>query len=158
MKPRRRSSRFGLAAAAVSIFSLLGCGSNPNPLHPTGSEQRPGGPETDALIAALQREGAIVVRAEELSEASFPCFSAPALRLLVDASNVYVWEYATPAKADQVAASVSPSGYSVAMCHFDWISTPHFFKRSRLIVLYVGASEPTIGLLTRLLGPSFAGG
>jgi hypothetical protein len=37
------------------------------------------------------------------------------------------------------------------------ISTPYFFSRDRLIVLYVGTDESTLETLTGILGPALTG-
>jgi len=38
-----------------------------------------------------------------------------------------------------------------------WVGPPHFYKVEKLIVLYVGENEDTIGILESVLGPQFAG-
>ena len=38
-----------------------------------------------------------------------------------------------------------------------WIAQPHFFRRERVIVLYLGSDSSLLTLLTELLGPQFAG-
>ena len=38
-----------------------------------------------------------------------------------------------------------------------WMSDPHFYRYDRVIVLYVGTSPAMLDLLTRVLGPQFAG-
>jgi hypothetical protein len=38
-----------------------------------------------------------------------------------------------------------------------WMATPHFFKKGRILVLYVGDNTETLGLLESVLGAQFAG-
>ena len=38
-----------------------------------------------------------------------------------------------------------------------WIAPPHFFRRERVIVIYLGSDANMLALLTELLGPQFAG-
>ena len=38
-----------------------------------------------------------------------------------------------------------------------WIAPPHFYQVGRLIVFYIGSDQPTLDLLTAVLGPQFAG-
>lgn len=38
-----------------------------------------------------------------------------------------------------------------------WAAAPHFFRKERAFVLYLGNDPAIIGLLTKLLGPQFAG-
>ena len=56
------------------------------------------------------------------------------------------------------AELVASDGSSVGTSMMAWIATPHFYINGMLIVLYVGDSSETIGLLEDALGPQFAGG
>jgi len=139
-------------ALIVTIAAALACDSSPakpgNPAAP--------GPETIQLLAALQRNGATAEVAEIMRLEVMP-FSVPAVRVLVNGSNVHVFEYATVAVADAEAAGVSADGSSIGATQVLWVSTPHFFRGSRLIVLYVGMDPMVIEALASLLGPQFAG-
>jgi hypothetical protein len=66
------------------------------------------------------------------------------------------------------ASAVSADGSFLTRCscgitcicmrrHFDWESTPHFYKGGRIIVIYVGDDWWTISLLVKALGEQFAG-
>ncbi len=39
----------------------------------------------------------------------------------------------------------------------NWIAPPHFFRKERVLVIYLGSDANTLALLTELLGPQFAG-
>ena len=87
-----------------------------------------------------------------------PFFSVPAARVLVNGKDVHVFEYATVSAADAEAARVSADGSSIGSTQVLWISTRHFFRGGRLIVLYVGTDPVVIEALATLLGPQLAGG
>jgi hypothetical protein len=70
--------------------------------------------------------------------------------------DVQVYEYADPAAAASDAGQILPDGnHPTAM--ITWVGPPHFFLAGRAIVLYVGADQAAIGLMTDLIGPQFAG-
>ena len=113
-----------------------------------------GGVET--LMDSL-RPGATV---ELVGEVSQPFFSAPGLLINVDGESVQVFEYGDAASAGAEAGLISPDGYEISNppTLIGWISTPHFYNRAMLIVLYVGDSPVVLKALEAVLGPQFAGG
>ncbi len=54
--------------------------------------------------------------------------------------------------ASQIDANGNPKTMRIL-----WIAPPHFFRKERVIVIYVGSDANTVALLTDLLGPQFAG-
>jgi hypothetical protein len=112
----------------------------------------------DALVAALERQRAVVSRAGELPASAYPFFTARAQRLVVDGADVQVFQYDTPAQAEGDASSISPTGTPIGRSQISWMDTPHFYRRDRLIVLYVGHSADLSRLLEAVLGPPFAAG
>src|SRR5207245_6552496 len=139
LQGRRYLMRFclKLVVVIVTTASLLACGSSPvtppDPALPGTEMQRP---ETTQLLAALQRNGATAEIAEIMPLRSMPFFSVPAVRVLVNAANVHVFEYASVSEVDAEAARVSADGSTVGTTQISWVSTPHFFRGNRLIVLY----------------------
>ena len=115
------------------------------------------GPETNQLVAGLRSAGAAADLVEVMPQASTPFFSVPAVRVLVNAASLHVFEYLTVEQATEEAARVSRDGGSVGGTQIHWISAPHFYRGNRLIVLYVGTDAAIIGSLRALLGPQFAG-
>ncbi len=59
-------------------------------------------------------------------------------------------------RATTDAARIGSDGNSPTM-RITWLSSPHFFRAERVIVLYVGVDQAAIDLLTALLGPPFVG-
>ncbi len=55
------------------------------------------------------------------------------------------------------ASKVSPDGGSVGTSMMSWIGPPHFLKKGRILVLYVGSDTKTLDALVSAMGPQFAG-
>jgi hypothetical protein len=153
-----RESTRSRMRAAVRRVALILCAVSLS----CGEAEPPTGPDSyggiDGLIAALQDAGARVDRAGVLPQSSNPFFSVGSTSLRVNGHTVHVWEYRRSAEADAQAALVSPGGFEIGHSMVDWIGPPHFFRSTRLIVLYVGTDEDLLSLLEDVLGPPFAGG
>ena len=113
---------------------------------------------TDALVQALVQHGAAVSRAGPMPSSAYPFFSVKAQRIVVKDADVQVFEYSAPARADSDAARIAPNGTPIGQSHVSWMDTPTFYKRDRLIVLYVGHSAEITKLLESVLGPPIAHG
>lgn len=116
-----------------------------------------GGPVTDnvSLIDTLRAAGATVEPAGEVEQAFF---SPLGFVITVNGVDVQTFEYPDEAAAKAEANQVAPDGSSIGTTMVTWVETPHFYRQSRLIVLYVGADADTLALLESVLGPQFAGG
>ncbi len=136
-------------ASVLAIAGLTGCGGEEPPVSH-------GGPVTDyvSLIDNLRQAGATVEPAGELTQ---PFFSVNGRVIVVNGGDVQVFEYADAVAAEAEAALVSPDGSSVGTSMPFWVAPPHFFKESKLIVLYVGDSEAVTDVLESVLGQQFAG-
>jgi len=71
--------------------------------------------------------------------------------------DVQVYQYPNVAVADREAALISPDGSSVGKTKIHWIGSPHFYKKERLLVLYLGDNGKVLKLLETVLGKPFAG-
>jgi hypothetical protein len=135
---------FVLAAVAV-----VSCGSNalqPNQL--TSAE---------GLVRALRQHGATVTRAGSLPQSSYP-FSVSAQLLQVNGADVQVFQYSGATQANSDASKVSPTGSAIGQSQVSWMDTPHFYRRDRVLVLYVGHSADVLRMLEAVLGEPFAAG
>ena len=114
-----------------------------------GREQRP----------CLEHLGAGAT-VELVGEVSQPFFSVQGLSVNVNGEAVQVFEYTDAAAADAEAGLVSPDGREITNppMLIGWTSTPHFYNRASLIVLYLGDSPAVLKALESVLGPQFAGG
>jgi hypothetical protein len=125
-----------------SLIPLAGCAAPP-------------GSQTDTLISDLKGAGAEVQMGGTLQQ-SF--FSVEARILKVNGEEVQVFEYPYASTANAQAARVSNTGSTVGTSMISWVNTPHFFKKSGLIVLYVGKNQSILDALKKVLGEQFAGG
>jgi hypothetical protein len=111
-----------------------------------------------ALVRALQQQGATVNRAGTLPRSSYPFLSVSAQLLQVNGADIQVFEYGSATRADSDASKVSPMGSPIGQSQVSWMDTPHFYKRDRVIVLYVGHSADVLRMLEEVLGAPFAAG
>lgn len=90
-------------------------------------------------------------------EVDQPFFSIPGRMIKVHGEDVQVFQYANTAAADAEAAPISRDGSGVGTRKIHWIGSPHFFKKGKLLVLYVGDNDKVLGSLGAVLGQQFAG-
>jgi hypothetical protein len=55
------------------------------------------------------------------------------------------------------AVLVDADGGSIGTSMVTWVATPHFYKKGRILVLYIGDNAETLKALESVLGPQFAG-
>jgi len=79
------------------------------------------------------------------------------MMIKVRGEDVQVFEYSDAMAAEAQTALVSPSGSAVGTTKIHWVGPPHFFKKGRLIVLYVGDNGKVLKALEAVLGRQFAG-
>jgi hypothetical protein len=76
----------------------------------------------------------------------------------LDHNRLRVFQYATAAARLTDAATISSDGSRFSSGNramsVDWITTPHFYGRGRIIVLYLGSDPALTTQLHRLLGPA----
>ncbi len=75
----------------------------------------------------------------------------------VSGEDVQLFQYAHTAAAEAEAALVSPDGSTVGTSKLHWIGPPHFYKKGKLLVLYVGNNDKVLKALEAVLGRPFAG-
>lgn len=106
------------------------------------------------LIERLRGAGAPVERA---GGAEQPFLSAKGVMIKVHGEDVQVFQYRNAAEADRQAAAVSPDGGTVGTTKVHWVGPPHFYKKGKLLVLYVGDDPKVLKALETVLGRQFAG-
>jgi hypothetical protein len=109
------------------------------------------------LVRALTRGGATAAEHGRAPRDAFPFFSPRATRLSVGGDDVHVFQYPTADEAIREAAHISPAGSPIATTQVTWMSPPRFYRKDRLIVLYVGTDPAVARALEGLLGRPFAG-
>lgn len=106
------------------------------------------------LIDYLSATGLNVTQGDEISQ-SF--FSVKGRIIKVNGDDVQIFEYERAADADTEAAQISPDGSTIGTSMITWVSTPHFYKKEKLIVIYIGEKPEVIKGLEKALGKQFAG-
>lgn len=116
------------------------------------------------LVEALDATGAIVQPVEEGAEAPEAVFSPPGQVIMVGETEVYVYEYESEEAAEADAARISADGSEIEpgegsdSTTIGWVSTPHFYRNGRFLILYLGDNVETLSTLQVVFGPQFAGG
>lgn len=108
------------------------------------------------LIGKLRAQGASVRSTGEKVRQPFFTVSGRILKLNNEA--IQVFEYSNLATAESQAKRVSADGKTIGNSKPSWMSTPHFFKSQKVIVIYVGDDQTTLRILQAELGNQFAGG
>jgi hypothetical protein len=106
------------------------------------------------LIDHLRADSHTVTPGEPLSQ---PFFSVKGQATTVDTETIQIYEYADAQSMEADASKVSHDGGSVGTSMMSWVGPPHFFKKGRILVLYIGQEKTLLQELTSLLGSQFAG-
>ena len=110
--------------------------------------------DKEGLIAALNAADAVSeVGDPEMQE----YFSVGGASVKVRESDILVFEYDSTESMEADASLVVSDGGSIGTTMLFWVSTPHFFKAGRIIVVYIGDDAETLAQLQSLLGAQFAG-
>jgi len=136
-----------LAALVLGALALAACAHNP-------ARSIVGELDYDGLAAALRARGA---RVESGAPIEQPFFSVPGRFLRVNGADVQVFQYGSTEGAGTDAARVSADGSTIGTAKPFWSAPPHFYRRDRILVLYVGDEGSVRTLLEAVLGPQFAG-
>ena len=141
---------FVVAAALTACAGKLSV-----PLQPQQAEL-PAEPATDyaSLIDDLRTAG---VGVEPEGKVDQPFFSVEGRMIKIGGEDVQVFQYSHAAAADAQAALVSPDGSAVGTSKLHWVGSPHFYKKGKLLVLYVGDDDRVLKTLDAMLGRQFAG-
>jgi hypothetical protein len=97
------------------------------------------------------------VSVEPEGDVDQPFFSVKGTMIKVGGEDVQVFEYSNAAAVDAQAALVSRDGSAVGKTKLHWIGPPHFYKKEKLLVLYLGDDNKVLKALDAVLGRQFAG-
>lgn len=110
--------------------------------------------DLDTFVRALRARG---LKVESAGEVSQPFFTPAGRAFTVAGENVQVFRYPSVRAAEAEAKQVNAEGTSVGTSSAMWVGPPHFYRKGRLIVLYLGENADVLKALTSVLGPQFAG-
>lgn len=108
------------------------------------------------LVENLRAQGITVQTTRE--KLRQPFFSTQGRIINVNNEGLQIFEYANPSRAHQDAQRISANGMTIGTTKPSWMATPHFFKREKLIVLYLGDNQIILKALKATLGDQVAGG
>jgi len=106
------------------------------------------------LVAALRAKH---VSVEADGDVEQPFLSIAGRMIKIYGEDVQVFQYADAATMEAQAARISSDGSTIGTTKPFWIGTPHFFKRGKLLILYVGDEERVVKALEAVMGRQFAG-
>ena len=136
----------------LAVVMLAACAGN------SGSEETPTAElyvvDKEGLIAALNAADAVREVGDPVKQ---EYFSVGGARVKVRESDILVFEYDSSEAMEADASLVAADGGSIGTTMLFWVSTPHFFKAGRIIVVFIGDDAETLAQLQSLLGAQFAG-
>lgn len=138
----------------LSAIGATGCGKD---LFGQSRDQKSRDPSTmdrAALLDALRAKG---VSVEADGDVEQPFLSITGQMVKIHGEDVQIFEYPDAATMEAQAARVSPDGSTIGAAKPFWVGTPHFFKRGKLLVLYVGEEDRVSKTLEAIMGRQFAG-
>ena len=162
----RRSIVILLLVGLIGCGLLTACGQNANQSGTVALAEPTALPTSVEAVTdyasfgeALRADGVVFAPEGDVAQ-SFLQVKGTILR--VDSQRIQVYEYPDSQSASADAARFSLDGAwvnsDIGATLVNWIATPHLYRASRLIALYVGDSPATLTLLDALLGSQFAGG
>jgi len=138
-------TKFSLSLTILLAFALASCGGQPASAQGFGAEE---------FMEALREKGV----EPEMGDAVEQVFlSVIGNFVTFDGESIQVFEYDSAETMESDALLVSPDGGAIGTSMVTWVATPHFYKKGRILVLYVGDNAQTLELLESILGTQFAG-
>jgi hypothetical protein len=129
----------------VAALALTACGGQPASAQGYGTAE---------FVEELREKGAEVETGEEVEQAFF---SVIGTSVNLNGESLQMFEYDSAETMESDAVLVDADGGSIGTSMVTWVATPHFYKKGRILVLYIGDNVETIELLESVLGPQFAG-
>lgn len=136
---------FSLMVWLVAAFVLSACGGQPASAQGFGTEE---------FMEALREKGVDAEKGDSVEQAFFSVIGD---YINFNGDSIQVFEYDSPGTMESDAVLVDADGGSIGTSMVTWVATPHFYKKGRILVLYVGDNAETVDLLESVLGPQFAG-
>ena len=84
-------------------------------------------------------------------------FKVPAKVIKVGEDKIQIYEYPSAEEMEKEALMISEEGYKVKNVIINWFKSPHFYKRNKILILYLGDDENIKNELERIVGNEFIG-
>ena len=136
---------FVIMAFVVATLILTACGGGSVSAQGYGSEE---------FLKELREKGAQAESGESIEQVFF---SVIGTAVDLNGESVQVFEYDSAETMESDAILIDADGGTIGTSMVSWMATPHFFKKGRILVLYVGDNTETLELLESVLGAQFAG-
>lgn len=143
--------RRGLVLLLPCLLLAVSCADR-NPVGPTTSAT------LDQFVQALRQQGLNVSLGGQIAPDVNRFFSVPAQQVRVSDEQVNAFVYQTAEAAASEATSISPDGQPSRTALITWVSTPRFYRRDAMIVLYVGCATEIVQALRTTVGAPIAVG
>jgi hypothetical protein len=134
-----------LMVLLVTTLILTACGGQPASAQGYGTAE---------FMEELRAKGVEPETGDPVEQAFF---SVTGSSINVNGESVQVFEYDSTETMESDAVLVDADGGSIGTSMVTWVATPHFYKKGRILVLYVGDNTEMLELLESVLGPQFAG-
>ena len=129
----------------IAGLALAACGGQPAAAQGYGIAE---------FLEEIRAQGAEAEQGEAIEQAFF---SVIGTIVKLNGESIQVFEYDSAETMESDAVLVDADGSSIGTSMVAWVATPHFYKKGRILVLYVGDNAETLELLEGALGPQFAG-
>jgi len=140
----------------LAALAVANCAAQPS----DSTQPQPGGSRARAVndyasLVDYFRAAGIKVQAE--GEVEQPFLSVKGRAIKIHDEDVQVFQYSSAGAMEAQAARISRDGMAVGTSKIHWLGPPHFFKKEKLLVLYIGDEAKTLKTLETALGRQFAG-
>lgn len=145
-------SKLAILIVFMSLFTMIlltGCGKDKQ----TNTENKPTVMNYDTFVKDVEAKGYKVVepkQEEGVDPSTF--FSVYPRNIEADGKQITIYEFKDEETAEAEAATITGAGYIIGNAMIDWIDTPHFYNKGKLIVGYVGKDEKLLKDLESILG------
>jgi len=113
-----------------------------------------------AFLELLAKDGFSFVEHEK-APAEHSILSVGYTTIYIDGKSITIYEYVSNALMETDSDYIDKSGHLISFPDRDientYISYPHFFKKDKIIVRFIGADERILKFLKTNLGGAFAG-
>lgn len=132
-----------------------------DPTEPVAQGKLPAGTPLADLVEALGAAGLQVVEAGPGEGGLLDNLDSQ--MLLVNGSDVFVYDFGSPEAAAAAVDRISPDGTTItgldgSISSVHWIAIPHFWLHATFIVQYLGEDPAILAGMRSALGEPFAGG
>ena len=70
---------------------------------------------------------------------------------------IEVFEYTSSQEMEEDSKHIDDNGSAVKGAEIDWAYAPHWFKKDRVLILFIGKDESILAVLNKSVGDEFAG-